>query len=278
MPKFLANNIEMTLPTTGFLIQVALVIASLVVVYYIYGFITTSPSPKPTVVVGSQLVATTTPPAATSVPTPFEGGDYTVSFWIYVNSYNVNRNARKHIISIGGTNFSTIFIALGAFKNNLVVRTHSRDSSAGSYVPRDSYGTRGNLPSGATTQPSTTATPQSQIVNDGSLTAADITNLLAPMALDDSLLNKDAICDLKTIDFQRWVQVTVILSGRSIDVYMDGKLSRSCITNSYFKVDPTGIKATLLSNGGFDGYLSKVQLLNVALNPSDIYNLYTAGP
>jgi hypothetical protein len=98
------------------------------------------------------------------------------------------------------------------------------------------------------------------------------------MALDDSILNQDAICDLNTIDFQRWVQVTVILSGRSIDVYMDGKLSRSCITNSYFKVDPTGIKATLLGNGGFDGYLSKVQLSNMALNPSDIYQLYTAGP
>ena len=81
------------------------------------------------------------------------------------------------------------------------------------------------------------------------------------------ILNID---DLNAIDFQRWVQVTVILSGRSIDVYMDGKLSRSCITNSYFKVDPTGIKATLLTNGGFDGYLSKVQLSNMALNPSDI--------
>jgi hypothetical protein len=266
--------LEMAWPTSGLLIQIALVVASLVAVYFLYGFITTTPVQKPTVILGSQLVATTSPPAIPSVPVPYEGGDYTVSFWIYVNSYNVNRNARKHVISIGGTNFSSIFIALGAFKNNLIVRTHSRDSSSGSYTPTDSYGSRGNTGNAA---PSGT-TPNSQKVVDGSLTKSDVDTLLAPMALDDSILNQDAICDLNTIDFQRWVQVTVILSGRSIDVYMDGKLSRSCITNSYFKVDPTGIKATLLGNGGFDGYLSKVQLSNMALNPSDIYQLYTAGP
>jgi len=255
--------------SAGFIIQVALVVASLVVVYYMYGFITTTPGPKPTIVVGNQIVATAAPPAITSIPSPFEGGDYSVSFWLYVNSYNVNRNSRKHIISIGGTNFTTLFIALGAFKNTLVVRTHSRDSSSSTYTPssKDSKAA-----------PSGTSTPNSQAITDGSLTTSDVTTLLAPMALDDSILDNASICDLKSIDFQRWVQVTVIISGRTIDVYNDGKLSRSCITGSYFKVDPSGVKATLLQNGGFDGYLSKIQLANVALNPSDIYQLYTAGP
>jgi hypothetical protein len=255
--------------SVGFIIQVVLVVLSLIVVYYIYGFITTVPGPKPTVIVGNQIVATEAPPVITSIPTPFEGGDYSVSFWLYVNSYNVNRTSRKHIISIGGTNFTTLFVALGAFKNTLVVRTHSRDSSSSSYTPSSKE---------AKGAPSGTSTPNSQGVADGSLMKSDVTTLLAPMALDDSILDNNSICDLKTIDFQRWVQVTVIISGRTIDVYTDGKLSRSCITGSYFKVDPSGVKASLLENGGFDGYLSKIQISNVALNPSDIYQLYTAGP
>jgi hypothetical protein len=263
------------MPSTGFIIQVVLVLASLAIVYYVYGFVTTTSGPKPTVIVDSQLVATTAPPVITSIPTPFEGGDYSISFWIYVNSYNVNRNSRKHILSIGGTNFSTVFIALGAFKNNLVVRTHSRDSSSSSYTPSPTTGAPSGTPSGT---PLGIATPNSQTVTDGSLTPSDVNTLLAPMALDDSILNQTSICDLNAIDFQRWVHLTVTLSGRTIDVYMDGKLSRSCITGSYFKVDPSGIKATLLANGGFDGYLSKIQLTSVALNPSDIYQLYTAGP
>ena len=259
------------MPSTGFIIQVALVVASLVVVYYVYGFVTTTSGPKPTVIVESQLVATTAPPAVTSIPTPFEGGDYSISFWIYINSFTVNRESRKHIISIGGTNFSTVLIALGAFKSTLVVRTHSREDGASSYTPSPARGT----PSGGVQG---TTTPNSQIIADGSLKASDVSTLLAPMALDDSILNETSICDLNTVDFQRWVHITVTLSGRTIDVYTDGKLSRSCITGSYYKVDPSGVKATLLANGGFDGYLSKVQLTSVALNPSDIYQLYTAGP
>lgn len=255
--------------SAGLIIQVALVVISLIVVYYIYGFITTTPGPKPTVIVGNQIVATAAAPAITSIPSPFEGGDYSVSFWLYVNSYTVNRTARKHLISIGGTNFTTLFIALGAFKNTLVVRTHSRDSGSSSYTPSSNE---------SKAAPSGTSTPNSQAISDGSLTKSDVTTLLSPMALDDSILDNTSICDLKTIDLQRWVQVTVTISGRTIDVYTDGKLSRSCITGSYFKVDPSGVKATLLENGGFDGYLSKIQLSNVALNPSDIYQLYTAGP
>jgi hypothetical protein len=217
---------------------------------------------------------------------------------VYINSYNINRNARKHILSIGGTNFSTVFIALGAFKNSLVVRTHSRDGGSASTEGFQLTGTGSDTGAAIGTGSDTGAaspiepepetetetetvsfsTPGSQEIADGSLMASDVEALLAPMALDDSLLNNNSICDLNIIDLQRWVHVTVILSGRSIDVYMDGKLSRSCITGSYFKVDPMGIKVTLLQNGGFDGSLSKISLLNTSLNPSDIYQNYAAGP
>ena len=262
--------LEMALPSVGFLVQIVLLILSLIIIYYVYGYLMLSPSVKTTVVVGSQISGIATPPTITSIPMPFEGGDYTVSFWIYINSYNVNRNSRKHILSIGGSNFSTLFIGLGAFKNSVVVRTHSRDSSSSSYTANPSGSSSGTITS--------TATPNSQRLTDGSLTTSNMNTLLVPMALDDSILNENRVCDLNTIDFQRWVQVTVVLSGKSIDIYMDGKLSRSCITGSYFKVDPSGVTLTLLKNGGFDGYLSKIQLTNVGLNPSDIYQLYTEGP
>ena len=265
----------MALPSVGFLVQIVLLIVSLIIVYYVYGYIMLAPSVKPILVVGGQISAVDTPPTVPSIPMPFEGGDYTVSFWIYINSYNVNRNSRKHILSIGGSNFSTLFIGLGAFKNSLVVRTHSRDSSSSTYSGNPSGSSSGTIRN--------TSTPNSQNLTDGSLKKSDMDTLLAPMALDDSILNESRICDLNTIDFQRWIQVTVVLSGRSIDIYMDGKLSRSCITGSYFKVDPSGISLTLLKKGasdvsGFDGYLSKIQLANVALNPSDIYQMYTEGP
>jgi hypothetical protein len=70
----------------------------------------------------------------------------------------------------------------------------------------------------------------------------------------------------------------VALSGRTIDVYIDGKLARSCLTSSYYKVDPTGVKIKITERGGFDGYINGVTVYNTPLSPADIYHIYQAGP
>jgi len=283
-----ANSAKKPSSLFGTIVMVALLVVSGVALYFLYNFLFSSTNTGTlTTIVGGEIVGTKPAPTAAAPPVPYEGGDYTLSFWLYVNSYNVNRNTRKHIIDIGGTNFSTVLIALGAFKNTLVVRTHSREGSAtvsgnGTYaVDATTSITPTNTDiSGSTDMSGNTSwtTPNSQSVQDGSLTTADKAALLAPMALDDGLLNSNKICDLNEIDFQRWTLVTVVLSGRTVDVYIDGKLARSCISSSYFKVDPTGVYVKLLGNGGFDGYLSNIKATNVGLNPSEIYNLYTKGP
>jgi hypothetical protein len=271
----------------GTIVMLALLVVSGIALYFLYNFLFSSRSTgNLTTLVRGEIIGTKPAPTAAAPPVPYEGGDYTLSFWLYVNSYNVNRNTRKHIIDIGGSNFSTLLIALGAFKNTLVVRTHSREASAtvsgtNTYAVDATNVTPTNTDlsgSGDLSGNTSWATPNSQAVQDGSLTTADKAKLLAPMALDDGLLNSSTICDLNEIDFQRWTLVTVVLSGRTVDVYIDGKLSRSCISSSYYKVDPTGVYVKLLGNGGFDGYLSNIKATNIGLNPSEIYNLYTKGP
>lgn len=264
------------------LITVVFTIVGIVALYYFYNFVYKSTPVKPTVLVPRDIQATSPPTNVPAISPMYEGGDYSVSFWVYVNSYNINRNRRKHILELAGTNFSSLLIGLGAFKNTLIVRTHSRDSEV-AFVSVDAYGAQ--TPSSApvtctSSTASSTSTPNSQepARQDGSLTKTDLDALFAPLALDDSLLDVSPICDLPEIDMQRWTLVSVVLSGRVIDVYVDGKLSRSCVTKSYYKVDPTGIKAKLLDRGGFDGHISNVLTYNYAISPSDIYTLYSKGP
>jgi hypothetical protein len=102
--------------------------------------------------------------------------------------------------------------------------------------------------------------------------------------MDDTILDATPTCDLPEIDMQRWTHLGVVLSGRMIDVYLDGKLSRSCITKSYYKVDPTGVNLKMLQKpntdgeNGFDGHISNVSLSNFPLTPSEIYRIYANGP
>ena len=77
---------------------------------------------------------------------------------------------------------------------------------------------------------------------------------------------------------QRWVNISVAVNAKVVDVYVDGKLSRSCVLPSTFKVDPSGYEAILLGYGGFGGKISTTTMYDVALNPEMVYKNYMAGP
>lgn len=252
--------------STGLLITIALVLVGLVAIYYLYNFITRTTSVKSTDILVQDTQGTLKITNLPSLPPIYEGGEYAVSMWVYINSYNVNRNRRKHIFEIAGTSFSSLLIGLGAFKNTLIVRTHSKDFD-GSVL-------------GTATARNSAQTPGSEEATrmDGSLAQSDLASMFQPLALDDSLLDASPTCDLPEIDMQRWTFITVALSGRTIDVYLDGKLARSCVTKSYYKVDPTGVKAKLLEYGGFDGRVSKVVVYNNGISSNDVYRMYQKGP
>lgn len=420
----------------------------LVGLYYLYRFLYTTATLQRTIVVANEIPGNVVPSSLPSIPTLYEGGEYTINLWVYVNSYNINRNARKHILEIGGAQFSTLLVGLGAFKNTVCIRTHYADAITApegfqDWVPSgllgrggqfdvdsDGYtdacpkgrtnlytglpctpvtGLRGppsNYPSdrrsSASTQlkyaedlqkklaieyaksldpaaraeyiklyglgqmaasgdegssdayeenqiveyndlvnsysrrggddalrkkyaeeykkkleeyykkystripqtghtglstaydndvapkpdheenrrtPSSTSTPNSNdSTSNGSLTRANVDSFFKPLALDDSILTTSTKCDLPEIDMQRWTMLTINLNGRTTDVYLDGKLARSCVGSSYYKVDSTGVKINLCDYGGFDGHITGVSAYNYSLTPSDIYNTYVSGP
>jgi len=243
------------------------VLVALIAIFYIYKYLYSTDVAMTTLVSGQQD-ASVAPSSLPTIPTPYEGGEYTVTTWLYVNSFNKNRNTKKHIFELQGRYFSTLLIGLGGFNNTLIVRTHTEDPTM-NVTGGTQGGTQGSplspVPPNAATEP-------------GNLSAAALTAMFKPMAMEDSLLTTPPICDLPEIDMQRWTMVTVILTGRTIDVYLDGKLSRSCATPTFYKVDPTGVTPVIADRGGFDGYVGNTKVANHALNPDEIYKAYLAGP
>ena len=114
---------------TSFIFIAIAIIIVFVVLYYSYNFLFSSIGiPVPSVIIGNAISASSMPEIKASFTPPYEGGDYTITFWMYVNSSNFSPgigNYRKHIVSIDGNSFSTIAIGLDATVNNLIVRTHT---------------------------------------------------------------------------------------------------------------------------------------------------------
>jgi hypothetical protein len=291
---------------SGFgLLTIIYVLLGVVAIYYLYRFLYTSADNKTTSLVTGKLAADMSPEKLPTIPTPYEGGEYSFNTWIYISSFNKNRNTRKHIFELRGKYFSTLLVGLGAFKNTLMVRTHTQDPTSEGFqavtsdntspIPQQNFsalnssksmeGFAANDGSGstpATAPPSSgsgaSAVPPNAADTVGNLSASKLHTMFSQMAMDDSLLTTPAICDLPEIDLQRWTMVSVVLSGRTIDVYLDGKLSRSCMAHSFYKVDPTGVKPFLVDRGGFDGYIGNTSVANYAMNPDEIYRSYLSGP
>ena len=95
----------------------------------------------------------------------------------------------------------------------------------------------------------------------------------------DDANNKKPIlhkCTVKNFPLQSWVNLAISLYGRTLDIYIDGKLARTCNLPGIVKADPNAdVLVTPL--GGFGGYTTDIQYWDTAINPEQAYNIYRQG-
>ena len=83
-------------------------------------------------------------------------------------------------------------------------------------------------------------------------------------------------CTIENFPLQSWVNLIISLYGRSLDVYIDGKLVRTCVLPGVAKVNPdANIQVT--PDGGFSGWTSNFEYWDDATNPQQAYNIYKSG-
>jgi hypothetical protein len=229
-----------------------LTVAGLVGLYYLYQYLFAPSTGNTYMLISKDQSARTVTPiviGSDKLPVIYEGGEFTVSTWIYVNDWNYRRGNNKSILSIEGPNFDIIRIYLRGYKPSLSVRLDTKEAS-----------TSGNL------------------MKNESLDKSSRESLFNTLQPDSGLLDGTPLCDLPEIELQRWVCITVAVNGKTVDVYYDGKLARSCVLPTFYKVDASGYSAKLLGYGGFGGQISRTTMYDVALNPEQVYKIYMAGP
>jgi hypothetical protein len=83
-------------------------------------------------------------------------------------------------------------------------------------------------------------------------------------------------CTVSNIPIQRWVNLIVSVYGRSMDVYIDGKLVRTCLLPGIAAVK-SNANIIVTPMGGFDGWTAKLQYWPNSFNPQQAWNVYTQG-
>lgn len=244
-----------TTTNRGSIINTVYVIAFLIALYYLYKFLMAG-SHLEVSLLDSETDANT----PQSFPLPSSdtvrvkaGGEYTVSFWMYINSWDYRAGLAKSVLQIvdsGDTNNSLLTTILYPNESKLMVRVHTDKPDSTGDMNYNDYSNFDQLLSGKS----------SNAMFSGA-------GLETPM------------CDLANIDLQRWINITVSVNGRIVDVYYDGKLARSCVLPDIPVASASGRQAIAIGQkGGFGGKVSGIQFFARSLTPDRIYSIYQAGP
>jgi hypothetical protein len=255
----------------GILIFIAIVIG----LYYLYNFLYGSSYAKASVSILDGTIPTTQSDPGTkavkqtNLTGVLDGGEYTASFWVYVSETKSFPNSGgaselAHLLDISDDAYNAteasrkktlLFVGLNPSNGGLVIRQNTSHSDD----PRIDNG-----------------------LATGTANAYSFRSLISSYNSGSTYKQNDK-CDIANgIEYQRWSLITVVGNGRTLDVYIDGKLSRSCVYKGYFSLNNSGGKGTAtfgFNNGGnLKGFFSNGQFYNYALSPDQVWANYQAGP
>jgi hypothetical protein len=86
-------------------------------------------------------------------------------------------------------------------------------------------------------------------------------------------------CDIQNIPLMSWVHIAYVLNNRTVDIYINGNLERSCALSGIPKITGDPVYMTTGSpQPGFYGKIGKTSYFTYPLLPNQVADLYQQGP
>ena len=255
---------EMLRQNSSWIGIIAVIIVILAILYAVYTYMYPGADPTFTRFLAGEADARQPVVVNGNVPAIYTGGDFTLSFWVYIDDWNYKAADDKFLfaispVTLGPTSRSPLVGVLTAMKNNMRISAATVQARHG-----------GSSPSGGAAGPDITRESNLQNLLTRKTSFEMFQSTVGPSDSND--------CSVTEVPLQRWVCVTIVSSGRVLDVYIDGKLQRSCVLDNVVHVPRGQLKLRLGENGGFGGRYSSVQMWSQQLTPDVIYGIYQMGP
>ena len=203
----------------------------------------------------STIAASTLATNGTDVPS----SNFAYSIWFYINDWNYRYGEPKVIFGRMGAKSTTgsgsvsginglepcPAVVLGAVENNVSVSLSCYPGANQEPIPP----TTSSTTSTSSTTTTSSSTPTNTVLHT---------------------------CNVTNIPIQTWVNLTLSVYGRSMDLYIDGKLVRTCLLPGVASVNNNS-NVYVTPAGGFDGWTSKFQYFPNSINPQEAWNIYSKG-
>lgn len=83
-------------------------------------------------------------------------------------------------------------------------------------------------------------------------------------------------CNIRNIPLQKWVNIIYVLNNRTVDIFINGKLEKTCILKGIPKLNTQDVKVA--DGGGYWGQIANLKYFTRSLYPEDIEKIYSEGP
>lgn len=294
------------------IIRLVLLVLVFLAIYYLYKYLFTSSNLDIKVINDGFISAKTNQQSFAlsstypNVPVVYTGGEMTISSWIYVSDWqNVNSGKPKHILTVGKdvkegfmdfpmSDASMMSEGFADSCNSGNGSGNGSGSGSGSGTPSinelsneqtlvvflDSY--NNELHTAVSLTPLDANDMNSTILKRDLVTTVGSGSNVTTTFNGEALKGKaGAKCSVKDVELQKWILFTFCLNNKVMDIYMDGKLARSCVLPSMFSVGgdvtkPLSVK--MAGYGGFGGFIGRTVMTNYAMNPEEVWKLYMGGP
>lgn len=190
-----------------------------------------------------------------------DAGQYSVDLWAYVNDtkgfLSSGSTPLANLLEIGNRDTSgntLLYIGLNPVNAGLIVRQNTTTEQINNTL--GTADNSGNYP---------------------------LSDLIANYNSGTRYSSRNKCDIINGIEYQRWILITVVANARVLDIYIDGKLARSCVYNSPYSLSKPGSTGAtayigLGNNNKLKAFFSKANYYNYALSPEQIWRNYQYGP
>jgi len=94
-----------------------------------------------------------------------------------------------------------------------------------------------------------------------------------------SAVTDPGLCEVSEFPLQKWVNLIVSFNGSAMDVYVDGKLVKSCVVNLGSKLNETDTIVLGDASKKLDdvGFITNVKLKAAPIAPQEAWDIYSQG-
>lgn len=243
----------------GILLIIVLIILLYVIIKYLMSDVNTLTS---TIQAGTQMQTISSDKLPVSGSGP-QASNFSYSMWFYVQDWNYKYGEPK-----------VLFGRMGSGTGSSSSSSSSSSAAAAACI--------------ASSSPAAYATPSNTSSTDISMFGSNPCPLVTLGALSNDLTVYLSVfsptsqgttpfsCKVANVPIQKWVNLIISVYGRSLDIYIDGKLVKTCVLPGLANIN-SNANVYITPNGGFAGWTSKFQYYPNATDPQTAWNIYKSG-